>query len=446
MAQKIAKAAREASLLLQASSESGRNSVLSSLQQKLKDGIESLRVQNQQDLTKAKDEASKGNLNQNLVKRLDLFGKDDSKFNDMLKGISDVISMPDPIGKISLASKVADGLELRRVSCPIGTLLIIFESRPEVLIQIASLAIKSGNAVILKGGKEAAGTLECLNQIIRDALQSVNDPNIIQNAVQLIFNRDQVAELLKMDDYIDLVIPRGSKDLVSYVKNNTRVAVLGHADGLCSVFVDESADYDKAVRIIIDSKTHYPAACNACETLLVHRKFADRNLKQLVQQLIAAKIEVRMDQIGRSLLQSGSTDDAMQMKESNDEDYRTEFLDLVLAVKIVDSIDEAIKHVNSHGSKHTDCIISESKESYDKYFKYVDAAGVYWNASTRFADGFRYGFGAEIGISTSKIHARGPVALEGLMIYKYKMVGNGHVAADFADGGRYTYLHQALPY
>jgi glutamate-5-semialdehyde dehydrogenase len=359
-----------------------------------------------------------------LRKRLGLQGK----FSDLLQGVKQVIALPDPNNRVLLSRQLAQGLELFRVSCPIGLLLIIFEARPEVVVQIICLALKSGNACILKGGKEAFYS----NQILFDCIQK-SLPTELQPAYQLVHSRQDISELLRLD-CIDLVIPRGSNQLVQYCKDNTRIPVLGHADGICSTFVDEFADVTKAIQVVVDGKTNYPAACNATETVLVHSKFGA--LQPLVNALLEANVKIHA--CSRSYEQLSPHEHLLLAKE---EDYKTEFLDFELALKIVDSLDQAIDHINSHGSHHTDTIVTEHESHANQFMTRVDSAGTFWNASTRFADGFRYGFGAEIGVSTNKTHARGPVGLEGLMIYKYRIYGNGHCVGEFSNGTR-TYDHK----
>jgi glutamate-5-semialdehyde dehydrogenase len=294
------------------------------------------------------------------------------------------------------------------VSCPIGVLGIIFEARPDVISQISALAIKSSNAVILKGGKESKNTNAKILEIINSALDLVE--GFPKNVIQQVFSRDDVAEMLKCDDYINLIIPRGGNNLVKYIKSNTNIPVLGHASGICHIFVDESADINIASKVVVDAKTQYPSACNAVETLLIHKDFPK------IDELLAS----------------------LQLEEiklvSNPESWSLEYGDKILSYKIVNSLDEAIEHINKYGSGHTDSIITTNTNNAEIFMNKVDSAGVYFNVSTRFADGFRYGFGAEVGISTNKTHARGPVGLEGLTIYKYKLVGNGHIVDDYSKG------------
>jgi glutamate-5-semialdehyde dehydrogenase len=352
-----------------------------------------------------------------------------------------------PVGKVTLRTKLDDGLELERVTAPIGVLLIIFEARPEVIANIASLAIKSGNAAILKGGKESTESFVAISRTISAALAKTRVPN---GAIQLVTTRDVIPQLLALDRHIDLVIPRGSNELVRYIKSNTKIPVLGHADGICAAYLEESADAKMAADVIVDSKTSYPAACNALETLVVQESALSTAFPAVAEALLAAGVELRCDGRSKSALEtldvvrgggySGTVTEAQAI------DYDTEHLSRVLAVKTVKDLGEAVNHINTHGSHHTDVILTSSKEQAEQFMSGVDSAGVYWNASTRFADGMRYGFGTEVGISTNKIHARGPVGLEGLMIYKYKIRGAGHRSLDYGEGeGQRSYKHESLP-
>jgi glutamate-5-semialdehyde dehydrogenase len=357
----------------------------------------------------------------------------------MLAGVDDVRRLEDPVGKVTLATRLDDGLDLYRVTCPIGVIGVIFEARPDAAVQIASLCLKSANAAILKGGREAARSNAILVETIRQALAGLpraqGAPGVPADAVQLLSTRAEVQRMLELDRYLDLVIPRGSNELVRSIQESTRIPVLGHADGVCAVYLDRAADADKAVRVVLDSKTHYPAACNAAETLLVHRERLDDLLPLVGRALRDAGVELRADEEARRRLPFA--------RPASPSDFDTEFLDLVIAVKTVSSLEEAVEHINEHGSHHTDAIVTEDPAAAEYFLSCVDSAGVYRNASTRFADGFRYGLGAEVGISTNKTHGRGPVGLEGLVIYKYRLYGNGHAAADY-DPGRKRFLHRPI--
>ncbi|KAI5860253.1 gamma-glutamyl phosphate reductase [Durotheca rogersii] len=436
-----AKAAKQASHVLATLPVSARNDALTAVHAALAAAKDEILSANARDLEAARLAAEHGELSQSLVSRLDLGKK--GKWEDMLKGILDVRDLEDPVGKITLRTKLDDGLELTRVTCPIGVLLIIFEARPEVIANIASLAVKSGNAAILKGGKESTESFIAISKVISAALAATDVPN---GAIQLVTTRDVIPQLLDLDQYIDLVIPRGSNELVRYIKSSTKIPVLGHADGLCSIFLEQSADPQMAADVIVDSKTSYPAACNSLETLLVQEAALDALLPPVAQALIAKGVVLRCDsRVKAALAGRLSPELAAKLENASDADFDTEFLSLTLAVKAVSNIHEAIGHINTHGSKHTDAILTQSSELAELFMSSVDAAGVYWNASTRFADGMRYGFGTEVGISTNKIHSRGPVGLEGLMIYKYQIRGQGHVTAVYGEGeGKKRFKHEKL--
>jgi glutamate-5-semialdehyde dehydrogenase len=323
--------------------------------------------------------------------------------------------MEDPVGRVVQETELDSGLILRKVQTPIGVIAAIFESRPDVVPQIASLAVRTGNAVLLKGGREAMHTNAALGEAIRTALSKYG----VADAVQLVTTREEVAELLDMNDLISLVIPRGSNEMVQSIQARTKIPVLGHADGVCHVYIDEFADIEKAARIAVDSKAQYPAVCNAAETLLIHRNF--KGTGKVLEALKGAGVELRME--------SG---------------FGEEYLDLIMSVHMVGSMDEAMAHIQSYGSAHTDAIVTENTANAQRFLNEVDSAGVYWNASTRFADGFRYGFGAEVGVSTNKTHARGPVGVDGLLIYKYHLIGNGHTVAPYIGEGARPFTHRRL--
>ncbi|OCB86535.1 glutamate-5-semialdehyde dehydrogenase [Sanghuangporus baumii] len=440
---KAAKAAFEASQLIDASE---RIKALHLIKSELEALQPEIQEANKVDLEAAQREVEAGRLSSSLVKRLDLFKGD--KWDAMLQGVMDVAALPDPTGNVSYASELDDNLELYRVSCPIGVLLVIFEARPEVVVNIAALAIKSGNAAILKGGKESIRTTALLSQAIRTALSKTQLPH---DYIQTIQTREEVSSLLSQDRYIDLVIPRGSNSLVRHIQNNTRIPVMGHADGLCTVFLDESADEAKAVRIVVDSKTDYPAACNAAETLLVHEKLLTTLWPNVAKALLEAGVLLLCDTPSLSVLQNlpvSVPNLSTRVRPSKPEDYSTEHLSLTLSVLTVPSLSAAIRYINAHSSHHTDAIVTESQANATQFCRGVDSAGTYVNASTRFADGFRYGFGTEVGISTGRIHARGPVGLEGLCTYKYIMRSKddkGHIVAEFGSGeGKKKFKHEKI--
>lgn len=353
------------------------------------------------------------------------------------------------VGKVSLRTELDDDLILQRQSCPIGVLLIIFEARPEVIANIAALAIKSANAAILKGGKESTESFKVIATVISKALEGTEVPN---DSIQLVTTRDAVDPLLELSQYIDLVIPRGSNDLVRYCQRKAHMPVLGHADGLCCIYLHPDADKAMAINVIADSKCDYPAACNAVETLLVHEDVLESILPEVASALVALGVTLRCDEQSQSVLSKHFKEDkALLVQSATDADYSTEFLDLILAIKTIKSypqdqclaLDAAVDHINTYGSHHTDAILTSSKAVADRFCNSVDSACTFWNCSTRFCDGMRVGFGTEVGISTNKVHARGPVGLEGLMIYKYKLAGTGQGAAMYGSGGR-QYKHRRL--
>ncbi len=402
------------SFVLASLPEETRNAALDAVAAALEKNKEAIFEANLKDLATAEEMS----LPAPIVNRLKF---DAHKLQTCITGINDLVDLEDPLFKVLLNRELDDGLVLTKTTCPIGVIGVIFESRPDALVQIAALCMKSGNCAVLKGGSEAKNTNRVLFETIYDAAVGAGLP---EGFAVLIEDRAEIGELLKCHDYVDLLIPRGSNEFVQYIMDNSKIPVMGHADGICHIYVDGAADIDKAVPIIIDSKTQYVAACNTAETLLVHKDIADLIIP-LLADASGDKISYRCDARSMGLI---------RCEEATEEDFKTEYLDYILSVKVVDDIDEAIDHINRYGSHHTDCIITEDKDSAEKFMALVDSAGVYQNCSTRFADGFRYGFGAEVGISTGKIHARGPVGLDGLVTYKYKLVGEGHVVADYANG------------
>ena len=367
------------------------------------------------------------------TKRLKL---DQAKLAVVLDGLKALTAMDDPLGKIDLARELDEDLNLYRVTCPIGVVAVIFEARPDALPQIAALCLKSGNAVILKGGKEAEETNKVLFACLQSALNKANLPT---DAAHLLTSREAIQALLAADRYVDLIIPRGSNNLVTYVQENTRIPVLGHSEGICHIYVDKSADGEKAKRVCIDAKINYPAACNALETLLLHKDLAPGLVIDIIAGLKAKGVEVKGDESIRNLCATRS----ISLMPATDKDWTTEYGELILSIKTVDNLQAAIDHINIYGSGHTDAIICESEPAWKQFFGSVNSAGVYRNASTRFADGYRYGFGAEVGISTNKIHPRGPVGIEGLVTYKYKLEGNGQTVEDYGNGAK-TFKHRDL--
>ncbi len=366
---------------------------------------------------------------------LDRLVLDEAKVAAMAAGVRAVAGLPDPVGRVLSRTLLDDGLILEKVTVPIGVLLVVFESRPDAVPQIASLALKSGNAAILKGGRESTRSTAAILDVFAEAYASHGVP---EGALQSVGARADVDALLALDDDIDLVIPRGGYDLVKHVKAKTRIPVLGHAEGVCHVYVDRAADEAMAAAIVLDAKLQYPAACNTAETLLVHREAAERFLVPLLSRLADAGVELRACAATRALAPT------LPVAAATDADWRAEYGAPVLAVKIVESIDEAVEHVNRYGSHHTEAIVTADSAAADAFLARVDAAGVFHNASTRFADGFRYGFGAEVGVSTSRLHARGPVGLDGLVTYKYVLRGSGQVVAAYIGKDARPFRHDRI--
>jgi glutamate-5-semialdehyde dehydrogenase len=380
-------------------------------------------------------QAAEGQIASALYARLKL---DTTKLKGAIVGVRDVAKLADPVGQIQIHRELDSGLIMHRVSVPVGVLGVIFEARPDAVIQIASLAIKSGNGVILKGGREAIESCTVLVKAIKAGLaQSEVDPDVIQ----ILTTRSETTELLKLDRYVDLIIPRGSNEFVRYVQDNTRIPVLGHADGICHLYIDREANIDKAIAITIDSKTQYPAACNAIETLLIDRSILSEFLPLIISKLQAHGVETRLDELGHQILANTSH---TAIKLATEDDWSTEYSDLILSIKIVPDLESAITHINTYGSRHTDSIATENTSTAKMFLDRVDAANVFHNCSTRFSDGFRYGFGAEVGISTQKMPPRGPVGLEGLVTYKYQITGDGHIAATYTGENPKPFTHRDL--
>lgn len=413
--QEMAKTMKLASPFMAATDVSVRNRALQAVADKILEKKDAIIEANEKDLAKAKEDG----IPDSVQKRL-RFG--DKKINDVVAGIKDLIGLEDPVGKVQLQRELDADLVLTRVSCPIGVIGVIFESRPDAMVQISTLCIKSGNCAILKGGSEALNTNRVVFNIIKEAAVRAGIP---EGALFQVEAREEINELLSCHEYVDLLIPRGSNSFVQYIMNNTKIPVMGHADGICHIYADKSLDIDQAIKVIVDSKTQYTSVCNATETLLVHKDIANELLPELNKVFKEKMVEVRGTK---------EVKDIIDCNDATEEDFATEYLDLIISIKNVNDIDEAIDHINKYGSHHTDCIVTKDAAAAEKFMNLVDSAGVYWNCSTRFADGYRYGFGAEVGISTGKIHARGPVGLEGLCTYKYKLVGHGNIVADYAEG------------
>ncbi|NLG87931.1 MAG: glutamate-5-semialdehyde dehydrogenase [Clostridiaceae bacterium] len=416
--------AKKAAIELSTASTGQKNRALQLIAESLVANKNEIIEKNEIDLKRSESE----NLPKPLLKRLKF---DEKKLSETVDGINSLIGLPDPVGKTLLATELDNGLELYKISCPIGVIGVIFESRPDALVQISTLCLKSGNAVLLKGGSEAVETNRVLARIIKEASEKAGIPS---GWIHLLETREDVKNMLALDKWIDLIIPRGSNDFVRYIMDNSRIPVLGHSDGICHCYVDKDADINMALDIVIDSKTQYVAVCNAAETLLVHSDIAEVFLPELKK---------RTDQKNVVLKGCEKTRKIIDVQAANDDDWKTEYLDYILSVKVVSSLEEAIDHINTFGSGHTDAVITTDRTAAEKFMNMVDSANVFWNCSTRFSDGFRYGFGAEVGISTSKIHARGPVGLDGLLIYKYKLIGNGHIVSDYAEKKK-AFTHRPL--
>jgi len=412
---RITKEMKRDSYLMAALSCDARNHILTQVKLALIEHKDEIFEANQRDL----ENASVNNIPASVVKRLKF---DDHKLQDVCSGIDQLIQIADPINKVMLERELDNDLKLVKTSCPIGVIGIIFESRPDALVQISTLCLKSGNCAVLKGGSETLNSNRKLFSVIYDAALAAGAP---KGCMHLAEAHSEIDELLNCEGSVDLIIPRGSNAFVKYIMDHTQIPVMGHADGICHTFVDRDADLAKACKVIVDAKTQYTAACNATETLLIDRQIAKTALPILASELSKSNVKIRGTE---------EVNQVIQCEVIDDDDFHNEYLDLVIGVKIVENIDEAIAHINRYGSHHTDAIITENREHAEKFLNLIDSAGCYHNCSTRFADGFRYGFGAEVGISTSKIHARGPVGLEGLTTYKYKLYGNGNVVEDYASG------------
>ena len=435
--QQHVKQARDASLAMANIDTSQKNKILHDLAETLRENSDVILAANAKDMTVANKMLERGELTDSACKRVML---NQVKIDQMAQNCESVATLPDPAGKTVKATRLDNGLDLHCVSCPIGVILVIFESRPDVVVQISALALKSGNAVILKGGKEAQNSNRVLAGLIRKTLEKSN--SVPENAIILVETRDEVTELVKIGSGIDLIIPRGSNELVRHIQENARAPVLGHGDGICHVYLHEDADQEKSRDVALDAKLDYPAVCNALETLLVHQKYPDRWLANILIKMQESGVELRVCPETKKRLESYPD---LNLSAAADIDWETEYVDLILSIKTVKSSEEAVEHISQFGSKHTEAIVTENSDLAEWFMNTVDAAGVFWNASTRFADGFRYGLGAEVVVSTGKTHARGPVGLEGLVIYKYKLYGNGHVAGSYGKGKK-NFIHQDIKF
>ena len=422
----VAETTRQAAQTLASLSAEAKNRAIEAVAMALEANATAIVAANQADC----DAAVADHLAQPLYGRLKL---DRVKLEGAIAGLRDVARLPDPVGTVQIHRELDAGLVLTRRAVPLGVLGVIFESRPDAVMQISALAIKSGNGVILKGGREAVRSCTALVQAIKQGLAAAGvDPAV----VQLLTTREETRALLDLEGYVDLIIPRGSNAFVRFVQENTRIPVLGHADGICQLYIDREADLEQAIAIALDAKTTYPSACNAIETLLIHQDMAATGLPALVEALHQARVELRGDEAARQIVSA--------LVPATEDDWTTEYSDLILAIKVVASVEEAIAHINTYGSRHTEAIVTRNLATAAHFMERVDAAGVFHNCSTRFADGFRYGFGAEVGISTQKMPPRGPVGLEGLVTYKYQLVGDGHVSSTYSGSDAKPFTHRDL--
>ncbi|RJX49556.1 glutamate-5-semialdehyde dehydrogenase [Halonotius pteroides] len=421
-------AAETAALDLANVNDADRQAALHAIADAIDDNRKAIQSANAEDVETAEELLEAGEYTQALVDRLKL---SDAKLDSIVEMVRSVAGQDDPLGETLVARELDEDLELYKLAVPIGVVGTVFESRPDALVQIAALAIKSGNSVMLKGGSEASESNRVLFELIREA--TADHDAIPEGWAQLVEARADVTAMLEMDESIDLLMPRGSSSFVEYVQDNTSIPVLGHTEGICHIFVDHEADLDMATEVAFDAKVQYPAVCNAVETLLVHESVAEAFLPQIVTRYAAADVAVRGDERTREIVDVAAASEA---------DWETEYGDLIVAVKVVDSLDDAIDHITAHGSKHTESIISEDADRAGRFMRSLDSASVFHNASTRFSDGYRFGLGAEVGISTGKIHARGPVGLEGLTTYKYHLEGDGHLVATYAGDDPRPFTHK----
>jgi glutamate-5-semialdehyde dehydrogenase len=424
--------ARRAAHVLATLSGERRNEALLAAANAIEARAEEILAANEKDCAAAQKAVESGELSRTMFARL---RTTERGIAEMAARVRDVARLPDPLHRRLLTMEMDDDLVLHKETCPLGVVGVVFESRPDVVPQISSLALKSGNAVCLKGGAEAAESNAVLVSIWRDALSAF--PDIPADSVVLIHTREDVAEILKLHDEIDLIVPRGSDQFVRYVMENSRIPVLGHGEGICHVYVHSDADLEKAIAVAYDSKVQYPAVCNAMETLLVHEAIARAFLPPMIAEFRKAGVELR------GCERTMEFAEGLGVIPATEEDWKKEYSDLILSIKIVDGVNEAIEHINRYGSRHTESIVTESHDVASRFMEFVDAANVFQNASTRFSDGFRYGLGAEVGISTGKLHARGPVGLEGLTIYKYKLFGKGQTVASYSTGQR-KFKHRSI--
>ncbi|CCK80065.1 glutamate-5-semialdehyde dehydrogenase [Desulfobacula toluolica] len=423
--QAIATQCKDAAILMSALSTDIKDKALKNIIKALETNMDLIIDANKNDL----EQARKDNLDAPLLKRLKF---DQPKISEACDGIASLIKLEDPVGKTLSATELDKGLTLFKVSRPIGVIGVIFESRPDALVQIAALCLKSGNAVLLKGGSEASAT----NQILASVISKAGvDTGLPEGWLGLLETRSDVDQMLKLEKYVDLIIPRGSNEFVRYIMDNTVIPVLGHADGICHLYIDRLADPKMAVDLSVDSKCQYVAVCNATETILVHEALAKDILPVLKKELEAKGVKIYGCE---------KTGDIIDVEAATEKDWQTEYLDLIVSIKVVPSLKEAVAHINRYGSGHTDVIVTSDKKRALYFMDHTDTADAFWNCSSRFSDGFRFGLGAEVGISTNKIHARGPVGLEGLMIYQWRMIGDGHMVKDYTGEAAKPFTHKSL--
>jgi glutamate-5-semialdehyde dehydrogenase len=427
-----ARAARAAARVLAGLTSAKKNAVLVRMAAALEAAWPELERANALDVSEAEEAAADGALKGSLVERLRL---SEDKLRQMVKSVREVEALPDPVGQVRLHRLLDDGLELKKVTFPFGVVAAIVEARPDAVVQLAALAVKSGNALMIKAGVEATRTSQCAVDAMAGALAEEGIPAA---ALILVKGRDAVRQLLRLDEWIDLVVPRGGADLVRYVMENSTIPVLGHADGVCHIFIDRDADQEMALGVVLDSKVQAPGVCNAVETVLVDEKIAGEFLPQLVCHLKAAGVKLLGCRRSVELAKG-------EIAEIAPESWHTEYGDLTLAIRVVNGLEEAIEHIESFGSRHTDCIITRDQQTAERFLNAIDSANVFHNVSTRFSDGFRYGFGAEVGISTGKLHARGPVGLDGLVTYRYQLSGRGQLVRDYVGKDAKPFKHIRMP-
>lgn len=424
-----AAAAKQSSRQLALADAEAKRRILESIAADMQRAAEAIFEANRQDVTAARNQSSRDGISSAALARMTL---NEEKLLQMGHSVNAVSGLEDPVGKILFQSDLDDGLELTKISCPFGVITAVVEARPDAVVQLSALAFKSGNALMIKAGAEIARTTEVLLGVFKSAYERAG---ISADALINVKSREELHELLKLDHYIDLVVPRGSSELVRFVSANTRIPVLGHADGVCHIYVDAAADLNLATSVILDSKIQAPATCNAVETVLIHRSIANDFLPRLIELLQLGGVKVRGCHQTRAICP-----DRADLVEENE--WHTEYGSLTLAVRVAESCDEAIAHINQFGSHHTDSIITDDQHAAEKFLREVDSAGVFHNVSTRFSDGYRYGFGAEIGIATGKLHARGPVGLEGLLTYKYMLIGKGQCVSQYIGPRARKFKHE----